>query len=82
MEAAGTVEDFINYYAKYVELRSYIADDTKAFLNKMQDTSAYNDIPAFQRALDNVLQHLSVDENELVQLVIMETVTDKFYTKL
>ena len=81
MEAAGTVEDFINYYAKYVELRSYIADDTKAFLNKMQDTSAYNDIPAFQRALDNVLQHLSVDENELVQLVIMETVTDKFFTK-
>lgn len=81
IEAAETVEDFINYYAKYVELRSYIADDTKVFLNKMQSTTVYNDIPAFQRALDNVIQHLSVDENELAQLVIMETATDKLFTK-
>lgn len=80
-EAATTVEDFINYYAKYVELRSCIADDTEVFLNKMKNTTVYNDIPAFQRALDNVLQHLSVDENELAQLVIMETATDKLFTK-
>ena len=79
--AAETVEDFIKYYAKYVELQSYIADDTKVFLNQMKSTTTYNNIPAFQRALDNIVQHLSVNEDKLTQLVIMETATDKLITK-
>ena len=82
IDAANTVGDFINYYAKYIELRSYIVDDTKAFLNKMQTTTIYNDNHFFKRALDNVIQNLSVDENELAQLLIKETIAETASDKI
>lgn len=81
MGAADTVGEFLESYATYVELRAFVNDDTAAFLKQMRNTSEYRDIPAFQRALDQVIQTISVDDANLVQLIIQEQASRTILTK-
>ena len=81
MGAADTVGEFLESYATYVELRAFVNDDTAAFLKQMRNTSEYRDIPAFQRALDQVIQTISVDDENLVQLIIQEQASRTILTK-
>ena len=48
----------------------------------MQSSSVYKDIPAFHKALDNVILHLTIDEDELIKQIIAETATDKLVSKV
>lgn len=82
MGAATTVGDFLNYYSTYIKVRNFIEIDTKDFLVKMQSSSVYKDIPAFHKALDNVILHLTIDEDELIKQIIAETATDKLVSKV
>ncbi len=80
-DTAMTVKEFVDNYVKYIKLRKLVDTDMKAFLYKMKNTSIYNDIPAFQRALDEIIKNINVDSTKLVQLIAMETALQEIVKK-
>lgn len=81
LNAAGTVKEFVTNYAKYIELRKVIDTDTKVFLTQMKKTEHYQNIPAFQRALDSILQHDQINSEKLAQLVMSDMAAEKLIAK-
>ena len=56
LDAAEITKDFVDKYTKYLELKSIISTDTTAFLKELKTTQNYKEIPAFQRAVDRVVE--------------------------
>lgn len=81
VDAAETVKDFVDMYSKYVELRKVVDTDMRAFLYEMKNTDTYRSIPAFQRALDKIIDNIKVDSRKFSQLILQETVSQEIVKK-
>ncbi|WP_410072744.1 leucine-rich repeat protein [Anaerostipes sp.] len=85
LDAAEITKDFVDKYTKYLELKSIISTDTTAFLKELKTTQNYKEIPAFQRAVDRVVECMDTNGDDMLakigQIVLKNKVESKLFTE-
>lgn len=85
LDAAETAKDFVDKYTKYLELKSIISTDTTAFLKELKTTQNYKEIPAFQRAVDRVVECMDTNGDDMLakigQIVLKNKVESQLFTE-
>ena len=85
LDAAEITKDFVDKYTKYLELKSIISADTTAFLKELKTTQNYKEIPAFQRAVDRIVECMDTNGDDMLakigQIVLKNKVESKLFTE-
>ena len=85
LDAAEITKDFVDKYTKYLELKSIISTDTTAFLKELKTTQNYKEIPAFQRAVDRIVECMDTNGDDMLakigQIVLKNKVESKLFTE-
>lgn len=66
LDAAETTKDFADKYTKYLELKKEVSSDTTEFLKEMKSTKNYREIPAFQRALNRIIDCMDTNRDDML----------------
>lgn len=66
LDAAETAKDFVDKYTKYLELKKEVSSDTTKFLKEMKSTKNYREIPAFQRAVDRIVDCMDINRDDML----------------
>lgn len=70
VNAAKTIKEFVDLYSKYISLRQMLDSDMKGFLSQLKNTENYRDIPAFSRAINQLIDKIDVEPEKLVEVII------------
>ena len=85
LDVAETAKDFVDKYTKYLELKSIISTDTTAFLKELKTTQNYKEIPAFQRAVDRVVECMDTNGDDMLakigQIVLKNKIESQLFTE-
>ena len=85
LDAAETAKDFADKYTKYLELKKEVSSDTTEFLKEMKSTQNYREIPAFQRAVDRIVECMDTNGDDMLgklgQAVLKNTTESMLFTE-